>query len=125
MDSKPVLSLVAAHQLGLHSGSRAVHYGDMQLTHPTQSKCSFCFFNVTMFISFQLPLCELEQLNLLNFPGGSHSKSLLRVSSSDRSVLDWIHEKTTTLRQVGSSHPTTRKTHSSLKSRLSLRCMSA
>ena len=87
MDSKPALSLVAAHQLGLHSGSRAVHYGDMQLTHPTQSKCSFCFFNVTMFISFQLPLCELEQLNLSNFPGGSHSKSLLRVSSSDRSVL--------------------------------------
>ena len=56
MDSKPALSLVAAHQLGLHSGPRAVHYGDMQLTHPTQSKCSFCFFNVTMFISLQLPL---------------------------------------------------------------------
>lgn len=70
---------------------------------------ALCFFNVTMFISFQLPLCGTGQLNLSNFPGGSHSKSLLRVSSSDRSVLDWIHEKTTTLRQVGSSHPTTRK----------------
>ena len=110
---------------GTSQWPRAVHYGDMQLTHPTQSKCSFCFFNVTMFISFQLPLCKLGQLNLSNFPGGSHSKSLLRVSSSDRSVLDWIHEKTATLRQVGSCHPTTQKTHSSLKSRLSIRCMSA
>ena len=117
--------LVAAHQLGLHSGPRAVHYGDMQLTHLTQSKCFFCFFSVTIFISLQLPLCQLGYLNLSNFPGGSHSKSLLRISSSDRSVLDWIHEKTTTLRQVGSCHPTTQKTHSSFRARLSLRYMSA
>lgn len=64
------------------------------VTDPTQSKCSFCFLNVTMFISLELPLCELGHLNLSTFPGGSHSKSLLRVSSSDRGVLDWIDEKT-------------------------------
>lgn len=80
--------LTTVLHLRFHNGHRAVHYSDMQwhiwskINVLSASYMSQCLFHLNfLFVSWR-------HLNLSTFLGGSHSKSLLRVFTSDK--LSWI-----------------------------------
>lgn len=80
------------------------------VTHLAQSKGSVCFLNVTMFISFELPLCELRHLNLSTFQVAVTINPCLRVPRVTQvSWIGWI--KRQNVQTGGSCHTTAQKAY--------------
>lgn len=90
------------------------------VTHLAQSKCSVCFLNVTMFISLELPLCELRHLNLSTFQVAVTINPCLRSPQVTQvSWIGWI--KRQNVQTGGSCHIIAQKACSPPKSKPSLR----
>lgn len=85
------------HCLQLITWASTVQSSPLQwyaVTHLAQSKCSVYFLNVTMFISSELPLCELRHLNLSTFPVAVTINPCLRSPQVTQvSGIGWIKDK--------------------------------